>query len=126
MCALMSAALLSALDTTIANTALPQIASDLKSSEAAVIWVASAYQIAMVAMLSPFASLGESAGYRKVFVGGLMVFAAASVICGAASTLSLLVCGRALQGVGAAAIMSVIMAYIRHIYPPTCWAAGLA
>lgn len=118
MLALMSAAILAALDTTIANTALPQISTDLRSSDAAIVWVANAYQIAMIAALLPFAALGESIGYRKVFIGGLIAFALASAMCGAASALPMLVVGRAIKGMGAAAVMSVITAFIRHIYPP--------
>lgn len=123
--ALMSAASLAALDTTIANTALPQIAASLRSSEATIIWVASAYQIAMIAALLPFAALGESIGFRKVFVGGLIVFACASAICGAATTLPMVVGGRAMQGIGAAAIMSVTAAFIRHIHPPDMLGRGV-
>jgi DHA2 family multidrug resistance protein-like MFS transporter len=125
MTALMSSAILAALDTTIANTALPRIAVDLGASEAAIIWIANAYQIAMIATLLPFAALGESIGYRKVYVAGLVIFAAASALCGAASALSALIAGRVLQGIGAAAIMSVIAAFIRHIYPPRMLGRGL-
>lgn len=126
MAALMTAAILAALDTTIANTALPEIAVDLHSSEATIIWVTNAYQIAMIAALLPFAALGESIGYRRVFIGGLTLFGIASAICGSSSTLALLVVGRAMQGVGAAAIMSVIAAFIRHIHPPKMLGRGLS
>ncbi|CAB3760033.1 MULTISPECIES: MFS transporter [Burkholderia] len=126
MAALMTAAILAALDTTIANTALPEIAVDLQASDATIIWVTNAYQIAMIATLLPFAALGESMGYRRVFTGGLALFGIASAICGGASTLALLVAGRAMQGVGAAAIMSVIAAFIRHIHPPTRLGRGLS
>src|SRR5471032_1155180 len=114
MAALMTAAILDALDTTIANTALPEIAVDLHSTEATIIWVTNAYQIAMIAALLPFAALGESMGYRRVFIGGLALFGLASAVCGSSATLAWLVAGRAMQGVGAAAIMSVIAAFIRH------------
>jgi DHA2 family multidrug resistance protein-like MFS transporter len=126
MAALMTAAILAALDTTIANTALPEIAGDLHSTEATIIWVTNAYQIAMIAALLPFAALGESMGYRRVFIGGLALFGIASAICSSSSTLALLVAGRAMQGVGAAAIMSVIAAFIRHIHPPTTLGRGLS
>lgn len=125
MAALMSAAVLAALDTTIANTALPQIARDLHAGEAAIIWVANAYQIAMIAGILPFSAWGESHGYRGVFIGGLLLFAAASAVCGGATTLAVLVAGRAAQGIGAAAIMSVITALIRHIYPPGMLGRGI-
>ena len=126
MAALMTAAILAALDTTIANTALPEIAVDLHSTEATIIWVTNAYQIAMIAALLPFAALGESMGYRRVFIGGLALFGLASAVCGSSATLAWLVAGRAMQGVGAAAIMSVIAAFIRHIHPPRMLGRGLS
>ncbi len=126
MAALMTATILAALDTTIANTALPEIAADLRASEATSIWVANAYQIAVIAALLPFAALGESTGYRRVFIGGVALFGLASAICGAASGFAWLVTGRALQGIGSAAIMSVIAAFIRHIHPPAMLGRGLS
>lgn len=126
MMALMSAVVLATLDTTISNTALPRIAVDLQSTEASVIWVANAYQIAMIAALLPFASLGESIGYRRVYVWGLLLFTAASLVCGLAESLAWLVGGRALQGIGAAAIMSVNTAFIRHLYSVERLGKGLS
>lgn len=125
MSALMCASILASLDTTIANTALPQIAGSLRASEAAVIWVANAYQIAVVATMLPFASLGENIGYKRVYVGGMLLFALASALCGGASELWLLVMARALQGVGAAAMLSVVAAVIRQLYPPSMLGRGL-
>lgn len=124
--ALMTAVVLATLDTTISNTALPDIAISLKSTEAGVIWVANAYQIAMIAALLPFAALGESVSYRKVYVAGIFIFTLASLICGTADSLGWLVAGRALQGLGGAAIMSVNTAFIRHIYPPEKLGKGLS
>lgn len=126
MIALMSAVVLATLDTTISNTALPRIALDLQTTEASVIWVANAYQIAMIAALLPFASLGESIGYRRVYAWGLLLFTAASLVCGLAESLGWLVGGRVLQGVGAAAIMSVNTAFIRHLYPIERLGKGLS
>lgn len=125
MAALMCASILASLDTTVANTALPQIAESLRASDATIIWVANAYQIAMIAMLLPFASLGERVGYKTVFAGGVALFAIASAICGGAPALWTLILGRALQGVGAAAMSSVAAAVVRHIYPPHMLGRGL-
>jgi len=125
MAALMCASILASLDTTIANTALPQIAESLRTSEAAVIWVANAYQISMIAMLLPFASLGERVGYKAVFACGVALFALASALCGGASAFWVLILGRALQGIGAAAMSSVAAAVVRHIYPPHMLGRGL-
>lgn len=124
--ALMTAVILATLDTTISNTALPDIATNLKTSEASVIWVANAYQIAMIAALLPLSSLGESVSYRKVYITGIFLFTLASLICGIADSLGMLITGRALQGLGGAAIMSVNTAFIRHLYPPEKLGKGLS
>jgi len=107
----------SALDTAIANTALPAMAADLHASPAASIWIVNAYQMAIVATLLPFAALGDLWGPRKVFLGGLAFFTVASLGCALAGSLPSLAVARALQGVGASAIMSVNIALIRLIYP---------
>jgi DHA2 family multidrug resistance protein-like MFS transporter len=62
----------------IANVALPTIAATLGVSGATSIWIVNAYQLGIVVGLLPLAALGESRGYRPVFVGGLTVFTAAS------------------------------------------------
>jgi DHA2 family multidrug resistance protein-like MFS transporter len=126
MAALMSAVVLATLDTTISNTALPQIAHELQTSEAAIIWVANAYQIAMIAALLPLASLAESIGFRRVYVGGVFFFTLASLACGLAPSLGWITAARALQGIGAAAIMGVNTAFIRHIYPPAKLGHGIS
>lgn len=126
MLALMSAVILATLDTTISNTALPQMAQELRSPDATIIWIANAYQIAMIAGLLPFASLGESVGYRRVYMLGVLLFTAASFLCGIADSLGWVITGRALQGLGGAAIMSVNTAFIRHIYPIEHLGKGLS
>jgi DHA2 family multidrug resistance protein-like MFS transporter len=108
---------LGSLDTAIANTALPAIAADLQASPAASIWIVNAYQMAIVATLLPFAALGDLWGPRKVFLGGLAFFTAASLGCALADSLVTLTLARVLQGIGASAIMSVNIALIRLIYP---------
>ncbi|MGG1948566.1 MFS transporter [Trinickia sp. NRRL B-1857] len=105
------------LDTAITNTALPTIAMSIRSSPSSVIWVVNAYQLAMVATLLPFAALGEIHGHRRVYITGLTLFTASSLGCGLAWSLPTLVTARAMQGVGAAAIMSVNTALIRFSYP---------
>ncbi len=109
---------LGSLDTAIANTALPVIGSELRASAAASIWILNAYQIAMVATLLPLAALGDLVGPRRVFLGGLALFTAASLACAAAPSLPLLAAARVVQGIGAGGIMSVNIALVRLIYPP--------
>ena len=108
---------MAALDTSIANTALPTIAGDLHASPAASVWVVNAYQLALVVTLLPFASLGEIIGYRRVYIGGLAVFTIASVLCAFSWSLPTLTAARIIQGFGASGIMSVNTALIRFIYP---------
>ena len=105
------------LDTSIANAVLPTIALDLNASPASSIWVVNAYQLALVACLLPFASLGEIVGYRRVYCYGLALFTLASLLCAMSWSLPTLTAARVLQGIGGAGTMSVNTALIRFIYP---------
>ncbi|WP_409077892.1 MFS transporter [Pseudomonas sp. N3-W] len=116
---------LAVLDTAIANTALPTIAADLHASPAASVWIINAYQLAAVATLLPFASLGNIVGHRKVFLGGIILFVVSSALCALAWSLPTLTVARVLQGVGASMIMSVNAALISLIFPPERLGRGL-
>ena len=105
------------LDSTIVNVALPTIARDFHATSAASIWVINAYQLAILMLLLPLASLGEIVGYRRVSQTGLVVFTLGSLACAFASGLLSLSLARVLQGLGAAGIMSVSGALVRHTYP---------
>ncbi len=113
------------LDMAITNTALPTIANDLGATAAASIWVVNAYQIAMMAALLPLASLGDIVGHRRIYITGLILFTVTSLACGLAWSLPTLVVARVLQGLGAAAIMSVNTALIRYSYPAKILGRGL-
>jgi len=108
---------MSSLDTAIANTALPAMAAQLHASPADSVWIVNAYQLAMVATLLPFAALGESIGYRRVYVAGMALFTLASLACALAWSLPVLIVARLFQGLGASAIMGVNTALLRVIYP---------
>ena len=108
---------LSVLDGTIANVALPTIAGDLRISPASSIWVVNAYQLAIVVSLLALSSLGDLIGYRKIYLGGLIVFTLASLGCVLSRSLAELTVARTVQGFGAAAVSSVNTALIRVIYP---------
>lgn len=105
------------LDSTIISVALPTIARDLSASAASSIWIINSYQIAVLIALIPLASLGEIVGYRRVSQVGLIVFTFASAACVFADTLLELTISRAVQGLGAAGIMSVNAALVRFTYP---------
>jgi len=117
---------LSVLDGTIVNLALPGIARDLHASAAQAVWVVNAYQVAIVALLLPCATLGDLVGYRRVYLSGLALFTAASLGCALADSLPLLAGARAIQGLGAAGIMSVNAALVRLIYPKSMLGRGIA
>jgi DHA2 family multidrug resistance protein-like MFS transporter len=105
------------LDSTIVSVALPSIARDLDTSAASSIWIINSYQIAILIALIPLASLGEIIGYRRVSQAGLIIFTIASLACTLAHTLLELTIARAVQGLGAAGIMSVNAALVRFTYP---------
>lgn len=109
----LAAMVLVVLDSAIANVALPAIARSLHTTPAAAVHVVTAYQMALVMTLLPCAALGESRGHRPVFTAGVVLFVGASVLCALAPSLSLLVAARFLQGLGAAAIMSLGVALLR-------------
>src|ERR1700727_445224 len=117
--------IMSVMDGAIANVALPTIARDLQASPAFSIWICNGYQLAITISLLPLASLGEIVGCRRVYIGGLLLFTIASLFCVLAHTLTLLTIARILQGFGAAGIMSVNMALVRHIYPRTQLGRGI-
>jgi DHA2 family multidrug resistance protein-like MFS transporter len=108
---------MSVLDSTIVNVALPTIARDFQADSAASIWVINAYQLAILVVLLPLASLGEIVGYRRVSQAGLTIFTLASLGCAFAPSLLTLSLARVVQGIGAAGIMSVSGALVRHTYP---------
>lgn len=113
------------MDGAIANVALPTIAQDLHASPAFSIWVVNGYQLAITISLLPLASLGEIIGYRRVYLAGLLLFTAASLLCALSDTLVLLTLARFVQGFGAAGIMSVNTALVRFIYPHRMLGRGI-
>lgn len=117
---------LSVLSTAIANIALPTMAQELHATPAASIWVVNAYQLAVVISLLPMASLGDTYGYRGVYIWGLGIFAVASLACGFAESLPMLVGARIVQGIGAAGIMSVNTALVRFVFPRAQLGRGVA
>lgn len=125
MAAVIVSVALATLDTAIANTALPTIGASLDITAAASVWVITSYQLTMVAALLPFASLGDIIGHRRVYIGGLALFTLASLLCALSSNLPELAAARAIQGVGAAAIMSVNSALVRFIFPANRLGRGI-
>ena len=112
-------------DGAIANVALPTIASDFRADPASSIWIVNAYQLAITISLLSFSSLGDIIGYRRIYLGGLLVFSAASLACALSESLVALALARMVQGFGAAAITSVNTALVRLIYPQRYLGRGM-
>ncbi|MBC7436810.1 MAG: MFS transporter [Bdellovibrionales bacterium] len=117
---------LTVIDVSIVNLALPGIARDLQASAAHAVWVVNAYQLGVLAILLPLASLGDLVGYRRVYLGGLALFTLASVVCIVAPSLPVLAGARAVQGMGAAGVMAVNTALVRLTYPRHLLGRGIA
>src|SRR2546423_9872484 len=90
-------------DQTIVNVALPSIRDDLGFTQAGLAWVINAYGIAFGGLLLLTGRLGDLIGRRRMFLAGLAVFTAASLLCGLAWNASVLIVARFVQGVGGAA-----------------------
>ncbi|MEN2468497.1 MFS transporter [Burkholderia sp. GS2Y] len=93
------------LDVTIVNIALAHLAADLHLPVAGLQWVVDAYTLAFAVLMLSGGALGDRFGARRLYVAGLVLFALASLACGAASAPAMLIAARALQGVGAAAML---------------------
>jgi EmrB/QacA subfamily drug resistance transporter len=100
------------LDVTIVNVALPSIQRDLHYTQGNLTWVVNAFLVSFGSLLLLAGRLGDLAGRKRVFLGGVAVFSSASVLCGLAPSQAALICARFLQGVGAAMQASVILAII--------------
>jgi EmrB/QacA subfamily drug resistance transporter len=109
--------LMMVLDVTIVNVALPSIQHDLRFTQASLTWVVNAYLITFGSFLLLAGRLGDLLGRKKVFLGGLATFTAASVLCGLAQDQAVLVAARFLQGIGGAASSAVIVALLVTGFP---------
>jgi EmrB/QacA subfamily drug resistance transporter len=111
------AQLMIVLDVTIVNVALPSIQHDLHFSQAHLSWVVNAFLVSFGSLLLLAGRLGDLIGRKRVFLVGLTVFTAASLLCGIAPSQGVLIAARFLQGIGAAAQASVILAIIITEFP---------
>jgi EmrB/QacA subfamily drug resistance transporter len=93
------------IDGSVVNVALPAIGSDLGAEAAGLQWIVNAYLLPLSALLLLGGGAGDKFGRRRLFIGGIALFAVASSLCAAAATLPLLLAGRALQGVASAMLM---------------------
>jgi EmrB/QacA subfamily drug resistance transporter len=107
------------LDVTIVNVALPSIRRDLGFSEASLAWVVNAYLLTYGGCLLLGGRLGDIYGHRRLFLGGIGLFTAASLACGLAHSQSMLVVARAVQGVGGAVASAVALSLMMTLFTET-------
>jgi len=105
------------LDQTIVNVALPSIQADLGFTQSGLAWVVNAYLIAFGGLLLLAGRVGDLVGRRSVFLAGLAVFTAASLLCGFAQSQAMLIGARFVQGLGGALTSAVILGMIVTLFP---------
>jgi EmrB/QacA subfamily drug resistance transporter len=104
------------LDVTIVNVALPKIQAGLGSSFTDLQWVVDAYALTLAALLLTAGSLADLLGRRRIFAIGLVVFSAASLLCGVAQSPLMLNLSRGVQGIGGAMMFATSLALLGHAY----------
>jgi EmrB/QacA subfamily drug resistance transporter len=109
--------LLSSLGTSIANVALPTLAQAFGASFQDVQWIVLAYLLAITTLIVSVGRFGDLIGRRRLLVGGILLFTAASFLCGVAPALWMLIAARAAQGLGAAVMMALTLAFVGETVP---------
>ncbi|HEY1274567.1 MAG TPA: MFS transporter [Thermoleophilaceae bacterium] len=105
------------LDVTVVNVALPSIQEDLGFSQSSLAWVVNAYLIAFGGLLLLAGRFGDILGRKDIFLAGLAVFTAASLLCGLAQSQGMLVAARFVQGIGGAMTSAVVLGMIVTMFP---------
>ena len=103
-------------DMTILYTALPRLAHDLQATALDKLWIVNAYSLTVAGLLPGSGALGDRYGHRRMFMLGLVIFGAASLIAGTASSTQVLIVARVLLAVGAAAMMPATLSIIRQTF----------
>lgn len=109
--------LLSSLGTSIANVALPTLTQDFDASFQEVQWIVLAYLLAITTLIVSVGRLGDITGRRQLLLAGIFLFTIASVLCAFAPNLLLLIAARAVQGLGAAIMMTLSIAFVGETVP---------
>lgn len=113
---LCSAHLIIVLDISVVSVALPSIQRELGFTQAGLAWTTNAYLIAYGGLLLLSGRFGDLIGRKRIFIAGLWVFTAASLLCGLSTSAGMLVASRFLQGIGAAMAVAVVMAMIFSLF----------
>lgn len=114
------------LDVTVVNVALPVLAEKFNISDSASVWIVTVYQLVITMLLLPVSSIGDLHSYKRTFLIGVIIFTLSSALCAASRSFEMLVAARAVQGIGAACVMGVNIALVRLIYPREILGRGMA
>ncbi len=114
------------LDVTVVNVALPVLADKFSITDSQTVWIVTIYQLMITMLILPLSSVGDLFSYRRTFLTGVVVFTLGSIMCASSPNFVAILVARAIQGIGAACVMSVNIALTRLIYPPKVLGRGLA
>ncbi|GGO95357.1 MFS transporter [Wenjunlia tyrosinilytica] len=109
--------MLVALDSTVLHVAVPAVSEDLRPGAVELLWIVDAYPLVAASLLILFGTLGDRVGRRRILLLGYALFALASAVAAFAPTPEVLICARALLGVGGAMIMPATLSILRHVFP---------
>src|SRR5207247_5148420 len=109
-------ALMIVLDTTIVNVALPSLRQDLNFSQTSLAWVVNAYLLTYGGFLLLGGRLGDLFGHRRLFLAGITLFTAASLVCGLSTTQGMLIAARSVQGLGGAVASAVSLSLMMNLF----------
>jgi EmrB/QacA subfamily drug resistance transporter len=105
------------LDNTVVNVALPKIQDSLGAGVSGLQWVVDAYTLLFASLLLTGGTLGDLYGRKRLFMSGLVIFSIGSLLCGLSGSIGFLIASRALQGVGAAALIPSTLSILTHTFP---------
>src|SRR5258708_18304767 len=123
--ATVAASAMASLDATVVNVALPHIGRDFHADVSALQWVLTGYLLALASLILLGGALGDHFGRRRIFVLGTLWFAGASVLCGAAPNVEVLVAARVLQGIGGALLTPGSLAILQASFRESDRAAAV-
>ncbi|MBX9456766.1 MAG: MFS transporter [Rhizobium sp.] len=118
MAVLLMASFMNMIDVTIVNVALPGMQKNLGASESGIEWVVAGFILAFALGLLPFGRYGDIIGKKKIFLIGVTSFSIASLLCGMAANVEMLIAARVIQGIAGAVMTPQVLALAQIMFPP--------
>ncbi|MFI5808273.1 MFS transporter [Streptomyces sp. NPDC051561] len=117
--ALLGCVFLAMLDGTVVGTALPRIVEQVGGDDSRYVWLVTVYLLTSSVSVPVYGRFSDLYGRRRLLLGGVSVFLMGSLLCGLAGSMELLIAARAVQGLGAGALLTLGMALVRDLHPPS-------